>query len=99
VAVASLIFGILSLLLLGALVSPFLGVYAADVLGIWPYPTGFACGVIGVVLGHLGRRIAPGSRGAALATAGLVLSYGGTLLFLALNVLIYLALATGPMRD
>jgi hypothetical protein len=92
-AVASLVCGILSLLLLGAFVSPFIGVYSAGLLGIWPYPASLACGLIGALLGHLARarQTAPGRRQAAFATAGLVLSYGGILLCVAPYALIYVA--------
>lgn len=84
-AVASLICGVLSLLCLGA--------FAAGLLGVWLYVASIACGVIGVVLGHRARarRAATHSGNAALATAGLVLSYGGVLLSLAFYVLVLLA--------
>jgi hypothetical protein len=62
-----------------------------DLLGVWLDVASLACGVIGVVLGHLARRAAPHSGTAALATAGLVLSFGGVLLFLAFYVLAMLA--------
>jgi hypothetical protein len=91
-AVASVFFGIVSLLLLGA-----------SSAGILPpgvsYAPSVACGVVGVVLGHLARarRAAPDRSDAVLATAGLVLSYGGTFLSLALFALIVLFLAlAGP---
>jgi hypothetical protein len=50
------------------------------------------------VFGHLGRarRAAPRSRHAALATAGLVLSYGGLLLSLAFYALAMLAVLQMP---
>ncbi len=81
-AVASLIFGILSLLLIGP--------YFAGIVRGLPFAASFVCGAIGVVLGHLARarRAAPGSSDAALATAGLVLSYVGALLSLALFLLL-----------
>ncbi|HEX8033730.1 MAG TPA: hypothetical protein VF510_07780 [Ktedonobacterales bacterium] len=90
-AVASVIFGIVSLLLFGAS-------FAGILRGVSFAPS-FACGVIGVVLGHLARarRAAPGNSDTVLATAGLVLSYGGTILSLALFALIGLALGlAGP---
>ena len=87
-AVASLSGGILSLVLFGAYVAGVFGVwsYAANPFGVWSYFASVTCGVIGVVFGHLARarRAAPGSRHTTLAMAGLVLSYGGTLLPLAL---------------
>ena len=57
-------------------------------------------GVIGVVLGHLARarRAAPHSGHAALATAGLVLSYAGMLLILAFYVVLVLV-AVHQMRS
>jgi hypothetical protein len=98
-AVASLIFGILSLLLIGLF---FFWVFVAGRLPVWVYEgpllvwvyaASVACGVIGAVLGHLARAHppAPRSRHAALTVAGLVLSYGGTLLSVGFYVLVYLA--------
>jgi len=104
-AVASLIFGILSLLLISLV---FFGVFAAgrlpvwvieSPLPVWVYAASVACGVIGAVSGHLAgaRPIAPGSRHAALAVAGLVLSYGGILLSVGFFALVHLAFAlAGP---
>jgi hypothetical protein len=96
-AVASLICGALSLLCLGAAVAGLLGVWYdyTGHLGVWLFVAGIASGVIGVVLGHLvrARRAAPHSGHAALATAGLVLSYAGMLLILAFYVvLVFVAL-------
>ncbi len=94
-AVASLICGMLSLLLFGALCAGIFypsGVFFAPNAEDGVVACGVTCGVIGAVLGHLARRAALGSRGAVLARAGLVLSYGGTLLplaFLALIVLFF----------
>jgi hypothetical protein len=94
-AIASLICGMLSLLLFGALCAGIFypsGVFFAPNSENGVFAFGLTCGVIGVVLGHLARtrRAALGSRGAMLARAGLVLSYGGTLLPLALLALIVL---------
>jgi hypothetical protein len=99
-AVASLICGILSLLLFGAY---FAGIFTLPegwlfLLG-WFLALSLACGVLGVVLGHLAcaGRAALRRGGAVLATAGLVLSYGGTLLPLVSIALIYLFfLLAGP---
>jgi hypothetical protein len=93
-AVTSLILGILSLLLFGAYITVIFFSQGWLFLLGWFLAIGVACGVMGVVLGHSARarRAALGSRGAMLATAGLVLSYGGTLLplaFLALTVLFF----------
>jgi hypothetical protein len=54
------------------------------------------CGVSGVALGHRAHRAAPGSSDAALAMAGLLLSYGGIILTLAPTVLIVLAFSLSP---
>jgi hypothetical protein len=81
----------ISLLLLGATL--------AGLLHGVSFAPSIACGVLGVVLGHLARarRAAPGSSGVGLATAALMLNYGGIFLPLALFVLIVLALAAaGP---
>jgi hypothetical protein len=94
----SFLLGVASANLLGGW-SFLLGVASANLLGGWSFYLSVACGVIGVVLGHLARarRAAPGNRSTVLATAGLVLSYGGTLLSLALIALIFLALdVSGP---
>jgi hypothetical protein len=104
-AVASLICGILSLLFLGACSISFLpsgwSFAPSAAFRLFPFSgiTSVACGVIGIVLGHVARtrRAAPGSNDAALATAGLVLSYGGTLLCLALYALLVISLTrAGP---
>ena len=101
-AVASLSGGLLSLFLFGAYVAGVFGVwsYAANPFGVWSYFASVACGGSGVVLGHLARapRAAPGSRHVALARTGLVLSYGGTLLALSFEALVYVlvGLAGGP---
>jgi hypothetical protein len=101
VAVASLSGGLLSLVLFGAYVAGVFGVwsYAANPFGVWSYFASVACGGSGVVLGHLARarRALPGSRHAALARTGLVLSYGGTLLALSFEALVYLLVGlAGP---
>lgn len=94
-AVASFICGVLSLLCLGAFAAGLHDIWfePAGLLGVWLYVASIACGVIGVVLGHLARArlVAPHSGNARLATAGLVLSYGGILLSLAFYVLVLLA--------
>lgn len=100
-AVASLICGALSLLCLGAAAAGLLGVWYdfTGHVGVWLFIAGIASGVIGVVLGHLARarRAAPHSGHAALATAGLVLSYAGMLLILVFYVVLVL-LALHQMR-
>jgi hypothetical protein len=89
-SVASVLCGILSLLLIGASTA---GLLPSG----WSFAPSFACGVVGVALGHLARRAAPGSSETALATAGLVLSYGGVLLSVALFAVIALLLdLAGP---
>lgn len=97
-AVASLICGLLSLLFDGAFGAGFLpGVLLAPSAVDSVIAGAVTCGAIGVVLGHLARarRAALGSRGAALATAGLVLSYIGALLPLAFFGLIYVLFTFG----
>jgi hypothetical protein len=93
-AVASLICGVLSLLCLGAAAAGLLGVWYdfTGHVGVWLFIAGIASGVIGVVLGHLARarRAAPHSGHAALATAGLLLSYAGMLLILVFYVVLVL---------
>jgi hypothetical protein len=90
-AAASILSGILSLLLLG--------VSFTHLLRGWSFAPSIACGVLGVVLGYLARSRSAvlGNRGTVLATDGLVLSYAGTLLPLALFAFIVLSLAAaGP---
>ncbi len=93
--IASLIFGALSLLLLGAF---FFDLYVERLLPGWFYVGSVVCGVIGAVFGHRARahRAAPGSRNAALAVTGLVLSYGGVILSLGFVALVLLALTLAP---
>ena len=92
IAVASLLCGILSLLLFGAYLAIVFYLYRWIFLLGWFFALGIACGAMGVMLGHLARarRAALGTRGAVLATASLVLSYGGMLLPLALMAFIAL---------
>jgi hypothetical protein len=104
-AVASLIFGSLSLLLISLY---FFVVFVAGPLPVWVYEgpllvrvyaASVACGVIGAALGHLARArpAAPRSRQAVLAVAGQVLSYGGTVLSVGFLALVYVAFAlAGP---
>lgn len=89
-AVASLLCGILSLLLIGLILA---GLFPST----WSFVPSFACGAIGVMFGHLARRVTRRSSAAGPATAGLVLSYGGALLSIALVVAIAWALdSAGP---
>jgi len=95
-ALASLIFGIFSQVLVGvsfALIGAFFAFrrvdatfrFASSGAYFLPFAASFVCGVIGVALGHLARRrAAPDSSDAALAAAGLVFSYMGALVSLAL---------------
>ncbi len=98
-AVASLLCGILSLLLFGAYTAVIFSLHGWFFLLGWFFALSVACGVMGVVLGHLARagRAMLGSSGAVLATAGLVLGYGGTLLPLAfIAVIVVLFQLAGP---
>lgn len=81
---ANLIFGILSLLLIGA--------YSVGIVCGLPYAASFACGIFGAVLGHVARaqarRAAADSSTAPLALVGLVLSYVGVFLSVAIFALV-----------
>jgi hypothetical protein len=107
-AVASLIFGGLSLLCLGAFAAALLGVsvylaalLATGLLATWLPVASIAFGVIGAVLGRVARarRGALSRSGTALATAGLVLSCGGLLLSLAFYGLLLWSFSQWPMRS
>jgi hypothetical protein len=99
-AVASLIFGVLSLLLIGVFLGiTFSGLSSAGLPLVQCYVASVVCGIMGAVLGHLARthRDAPRHSNSALAIAGLVLSYGGILVALAFEALVYVAFAlAGP---
>jgi hypothetical protein len=93
-AVASLLCGILSLLLFGAFLADIFYLQGWFFLLWWFFALGVACGLTGVVLGRVARtrRAALGRCGAMLAEVGLVLSYGGMLLplaFMGLFVLLF----------
>jgi hypothetical protein len=64
---------------------------------MWSFIPSLACGAIGAAFGHLARRVTRRSSDAGLATAGLVLSYGGALLSIDLVVALAWALdSAGP---
>jgi hypothetical protein len=89
-AVVSLLCGILSLLLIGLILA---GLFPSA----WSLAPSLVCGAIGAAFGHLVRRVARRSSDVRLATAGLVLSYGGALLSIALVVALAWALdSAGP---
>ena len=82
--VASVMLGILSLLLIGA--------YSVGIVRRLPYAASFACGIVGAVLGHVARaqarHAAADSSTAPLALVGLVLSYVGVFLSVAIFALV-----------
>jgi hypothetical protein len=89
-AIASLLCGVLGLLLIGLIL---VGFFASE----WSFVPGFGCGALGAALGHLARRATRRSSDDVLVTAGLVLSYGGAILAIALIVAIAWILASaGP---
>lgn len=78
-SIGCLICGALSLLFVGA-----------DVVGILQGVTpagGFACGIVGMILGHASRRASSGGGDTARATVGLMLSYASIAALLSLAVL------------
>jgi hypothetical protein len=68
-----------------------------------PYAASFVVGAIGIVVGHLARPPLRSARAVGgqsqIATAGLVLSYGGAILSIGLFLLITpVALSVSPSR-
>jgi hypothetical protein len=89
-AVASLLGGFLSILLISLILA---GLFPSE----WSFVPSLACSAMGAVLGHLARRATRRSSDTVLATAGLVLSFGAALLSIALFVAPVWALASaGP---